>query len=137
MTDTIILVDFDGTCVKHEYPNIGSDIGAVPVLKRLVANRNKLILFTMRSNKEGVSPVTNKVQSGGLPEAINWFKENNIPLFGIQKNPTQHHWTESPKAYGHLIIDDICLGIPLVNDGNGRAYVDWKAVELMLFGDNK
>tara|TARA_R110000772_G_scaffold91744_3_gene188316 strand:+ start:31 stop:426 length:396 start_codon:yes stop_codon:yes gene_type:complete len=128
MTDTIILVDFDGTCVKHEYPNIGSDIGAVPVLKRLVANKNKLILFTMRSNRES--------ERATLKEAEGWFKQNDIPLFGVQVNPTQHHWTDSPKAYGHLIIDDICLGIPLVNEGNGRAHVDWERVELMLFGNN-
>jgi hypothetical protein len=25
----IIAVDFDGTCVTHEYPSIGKDIGAV------------------------------------------------------------------------------------------------------------
>jgi hypothetical protein len=29
----IIAVDFDGTCVTHEYPKVGRDIGAVPVLK--------------------------------------------------------------------------------------------------------
>ena len=25
----IIAIDFDGTCVTHEYPKIGKDIGAV------------------------------------------------------------------------------------------------------------
>lgn len=32
----IIAIDFDGTCVTHEYPNIGRDIG--PVLRKLVEN---------------------------------------------------------------------------------------------------
>lgn len=32
----IIAVDFDGTCVSHEYPNIGKNIGAALVLKALV-----------------------------------------------------------------------------------------------------
>lgn len=40
-----ICIDFDGTCVTHEYPKIGKDIGAVPVLKRLIETGNKLILF--------------------------------------------------------------------------------------------
>ena len=31
-----ICVDFDGTCVTHEFPKVGKDIGAVPVLKKLV-----------------------------------------------------------------------------------------------------
>ena len=33
----VIALDFDGTVVTHEYPYIGEDIGAVPVLKELVA----------------------------------------------------------------------------------------------------
>ena len=28
-----IIIDFDGTCVTHEFPNIGKDIGAEKVLK--------------------------------------------------------------------------------------------------------
>ena len=46
----IIGIDFDGTCVTHEFPRIGKDIGAVPVLKELIANGHDLILFTMRSD---------------------------------------------------------------------------------------
>ena len=38
-----IIVDFDGTCVTHEYPNMGRDIGSAPVLKELVANGHQLI----------------------------------------------------------------------------------------------
>ena len=43
-----IALDFDGTVVTHEYPHIGEDAGAVPVLKELVANGYRLILHTMR-----------------------------------------------------------------------------------------
>lgn len=32
-----IAVDFDGTCVANEYPNIGREIGAAEVLRGLVA----------------------------------------------------------------------------------------------------
>ena len=38
----IIAIDFDGTCVYHDYPYVGKDIGAVPVLKELVAAGHKL-----------------------------------------------------------------------------------------------
>ena len=41
----IIAVDFDGTCVTHKYPDIGEDIGAVPVLKELVDKGHRLILL--------------------------------------------------------------------------------------------
>ena len=37
----IIAVDFDGTCVTHEYPKVGRDIGAAAVLKDLVAAGHK------------------------------------------------------------------------------------------------
>lgn len=115
-----ILIDFDGTVVTHEYPLVGKDIGAVPVLRKLVNNKHRLILFTMRSGKE-------------LDDAVYWFKERDIPLYGVNVNPTQHTWTSSPKAYGQLIIDDICLGIPLVGaTPSSRAYVDWPAVERLL-----
>lgn len=115
----IILVDFDGTCVKHEYPEIGGDIGAVPVLKKLTATGNKLILWTMRDGEE-------------LKQAIQWFADNDIPLYAANHNPTQRHWTTSPKAHGELCIDDINLGIPLVYVGNQRPYVDWNKVETLL-----
>ncbi|MFN5345612.1 MAG: hypothetical protein ACK44N_01860 [Bacteroidota bacterium] len=41
-----------------------------------------------------------------LTEAVNWFNENGIPLYGILTNPTQHTWTTSPKTYAQLYIDD-------------------------------
>ena len=46
----IIGIYFDGTCVKHAFPAIGNDIGAIPILKELVDNGHKLILYTMRSD---------------------------------------------------------------------------------------
>lgn len=30
----IIAIDFDGTCVTHEFPKIGKDIGAAPAFRR-------------------------------------------------------------------------------------------------------
>jgi len=129
MKKITIVVDFDGTCVKHEYPKVGGDIGAVSVLKELVEAGHKLVLFTMRSDK-GVKE--GKFDSG-LTDAVNWFKENDIPLYGVQTNPTQKHWTDSPKAYGQLMIDDAALGTPLVHPEDGsRAYVDWNAVRYLL-----
>lgn len=124
-----IVVDFDGTCVAHAFPEVGADIGAVSVLKALVANGHKLILFTMRSNVKNVpSPEFEGTFSGNyLDDAINWFKENDIPLYGIQTNPTQNKWTSSPKAYGQLYIDDCALGSPLKYNLNlsPRPFYDW------------
>lgn len=115
----IIAIDFDGTCVTHEYPEIGKEIGAATVLRELIRNGHKLILFTMRSGE-------------CLEAAVNWFNVNNIKLYGINRNPTQYEWTTSPKVYAQLYIDDAALGIPLLKEEETRHYVDWEKVSLML-----
>ena len=130
----IIAIDFDGTCVTHEFPKVGNDIGAAPVLRKLVAAGHKLILYTMRSNNRGLSPITNKMEDGGLEDAIAWFRKNNIELYSVQENPGQKEWTSSPKCYAQLYIDDAALGIPLTFDSSvsHRPYVDWEEVLKLL-----
>jgi hypothetical protein len=126
--------DFDGTCVTHDYPRIGADIGSAPILKRLVENGHKLILFTMRSDNSGFVTPHGKIDNHGLTDAVNWFKANDIPLYGIQTNPMQKTWTSSPKSYAELMIDDSALGCPLKIDLSisPRPFVDWEEVEKML-----
>ena len=116
-----ICVDFDGTCVTHAYPEIGKNIGAIPVLKKLQNRGHKLILFTMRSGEK-------------LDEAVEFLKENDIELYGVNTNPTQKNWTQSPKAYGQLYIDDAALGCPLSADTeiSNRPFVNWTKIEKML-----
>lgn len=131
-----IVIDFDGTVVTHEFPKIGKDIGAVPVLKDLVSNGHRLILFTMRSDIDEPIIRDGQIIAGigrHLTAAIGWFAENRIPLFGIQTNPTQH-WTKSPKAYGNMIIDDAALGCPLQYKPklSHRPFVDWIKVRQQL-----
>jgi hypothetical protein len=130
----IICVDFDGTCVTHAYPIVGKDIGAVPVLKKLLKAGHEFILYTMRSYMEGISPVTNKLQDGGLNDAVKWFADNEIPLYGINENPTQAVWTASPKPYAQLYIDDSGIGCPIMWDPelSDKPFVDWEEVERIL-----
>jgi hypothetical protein len=127
-----INLDIDGTIFTHDFPKIGKDIGAIPVLKALTQKGHRLIIFTMRSHKlhidfEGVARDT-------LQDAIDWFKENEIPIYGIQTNPTQKQWTDSPKSYAQLMIDDSALGCPLTHNSklSPRPFVDWVKVEEML-----
>lgn len=132
----IIAVDFDGTCVTHEFPEVGKDIGAVPVLRRLADEGHPLILWTMRSHpkKSLVADRPNQglVYRDNLQEAIDWFAENGIGLLAVNNNPDQKEWTESPKAYAQLYIDDAALGCPLIYPENGRPYVDWEKVLVYL-----
>ena len=117
-----IAIDFDGTCVTHEYPEIGRDLGATTTLKTLVDNGHKLVLLTMRSGKT-------------LENAKHWFEEKGIILYGVNENPSQKQWTESPKVYANLYIDDANLGVPLVKNSiaSNRPYVDWKLVLIDLY----
>jgi hypothetical protein len=133
----IIGVDFDGTCVTHEFPKIGRDIGAVPVLKKLTEVGHRLILFTMRSDIELPESNSTGVKTVGgnyLSEAIDWFASQEIPLFGVNENPEQHTWTKSPKPYCDLYIDDAALGCPLVFNPrlHERPFVDWVRVARQL-----
>jgi len=133
----IIVVDFDGTCVEHCFPEVGADIGAQAVLLDLVRAGHKLILSTMRSNNHDIKDISSPsgilpIRGGFLDDAVAWFQRNGIPLYGIQTNPTQHTWTTSPKPYGDLYIDDAGLGIPLMRLHDKRPYVDWQAVREWL-----
>lgn len=127
-----IVLDFDGTVVKHRYPAVGEDIGAAPVLHKLVKNGHKILLNTMRSrNSDGVDT---------LQPAIDWFASRGIPLYGINENPTQKEWTSSPKVYGNIYIDDGALGAPLKTDSTPVAgqvtappYIDWSIASIHLF----
>lgn len=117
-----IAIDFDGTVVMHDYPKVGADCPHVlEVLMEIVAHGAGLILHTMRSGEQ-------------LDDAIKWFKDREIPLYGIQCNPTQHQWTESRKCYAHLYIDDAALGCPLIFDPekSKRPFVDWVGVDRLL-----
>jgi hypothetical protein len=116
----VIAIDFDGTVVTHAYPDVGMDIGAVPVLRELVDNGYRLILYTMRSGRL-------------LDDAVAWFARQRIPLYSVNANPDQAEWTASPKVYANLYIDDSALGCPIrFEDGVKRPFVDWVKVRRRL-----
>lgn len=137
----IIAVDFDGTCVTHEFPYVGKEIGAAEVLKELTGKGHKIILFTMRSHPEGIDQNRtiggDIISNNTLQDAIDWFKKHDIPLFGVNENPTQKGWTSSPKPYAHIYIDDAALGVPLKKDSlSEKPYVDWDIVKYHLHAKN-
>ena len=128
--DYLILgVDFDGTVVTHEYPNVGQEIGAPPVLKQIVSSGHKLMLWTMRGSKPHNDKET-------LKEAVEWFKKHDIPLWGVNSNPQQKStgWSDSNKQHANLYIDDAALGAPLKFDLelSPKPFIDWVRVEQML-----
>ena len=111
-----IAVDFDGTVVEHRYPELGRPVPhAIRVLRNLVEDGHKIILWTMRDGDE-------------LDAAFAYLAGNGVVPFGVNENPAQH-WSSSRKAYAHKYIDDAAVGCPLIHPEEGRPYVDWLAVE--------
>ena len=110
----IIAIDFDGTIVKHEYPEIGELVPfAKEVINTLIYNGHKCFLYTMRDGKT-------------LSDAVDYCKDNNIKLCEYNRSPEQ--FSRSPKQYANIYIDDAALGCPLRSDRNGRVFVDWLRV---------
>lgn len=117
----IIAVDFDGTCVEHNYPAIGMEVeGAVEVLRAINKRGHRIILNTMRSGEK-------------LDAAVKWFSDRKIVLWGVNRNPEQEEWTTSPKVYADWYIDDSALGCPIMFiDGVRRPVVKWSKVRTLL-----
>jgi hypothetical protein len=119
----IIAVDFDGTIVEHQFPDIGKEVpGAIAWLKQFQGMGARLILWTMRSDERGDG-------TNPLSEAVEFCKSRGIEFWAVNTNPEQTSWTDSPKAYAHVYIDDAACGCPLRESfTTDRPMVDWSVV---------
>ena len=100
-TDMLIAVDFDGTIVEHRYPEIGKEKPfATDTLRRLIADRHRLILWTLREGKL-------------LDEAIEWCKERGVEFYAVNSDyPGQEFDASKPirKLKVDWVIDDRNIG---------------------------
>lgn len=129
--DKVFVVDFDCTVANYDYPN-GKEPWSVPgasaVLDKIHRHGGKIILSTMRSDwSKELGMFEN-----GLSDAVAWFSDHKIPLYGIQTNPEQRSWTASPKCHGDYFIDDRNVGCPLM-EFNGHMVVDWAEIDKIFF----
>jgi hypothetical protein len=130
----IFVVDFDGTCVLDNFPDCGQDVpNAEKVLKLLTKKGHLIILFTCRCDSyrnvlAHESGCGKPIQRGQyLSIAIKWFKDRDIPLWGINTNPEATFPDASPKPFAQMYIDDKAFGCPLI-EIDGKKVVDWKNV---------
>lgn len=97
----IIAVDFDGTIVEHRYPEIGNERPfATSTLRKLIEDKHRLILWTVRRGKE-------------LEEAVEWCKERGVEFYAVNKNypeETLEPHGEYSKINAEMFIDDLNLG---------------------------
>ena len=97
-----IAVDFDGTIVENAYPSIGAERPfAVATLKQLVAEKHKLVLWTVREGKQ-------------LDAAVQWCRERGLEFYAINRDypeedaANNNHFSRKLKA--DIFIDDRNLG---------------------------
>lgn len=120
----IIAIDFDGTLVEHKYPDIGNESPyAFQALRHLIEKGHRLILWTMRDGET-------------LKEAVKFCEERGVFFWGVNSNPEQSSWSNSPKAFANLYIDDAAIGVPLrlAREAGVRPVVDWECVVKLLRG---
>lgn len=97
-----IAVDFDGTIVHHNYPEIGEEIPfAIETLKMLINKGHRLILWTVREGQF-------------LEDAVNWCRERGVEFYAVnldypEETPQNNeHYTRKIKV--DVFIDDRNLG---------------------------
>lgn len=111
----IIAVDFDGTIVDHEYPEIGKPkLFAFETLKALQERGDQLILWTYRAGKD-------------LEAAVEFCNKNGIEFYAVNKNYPEEIFddTISRKIIADIYIDDRNLG----------GFVSWSEIWQMLNPD--
>ena len=95
-----IAVDFDGTIVEHEYPDIGKEkLFAFQTLKELEKRGASIILWTFRAGKE-------------LDEAVEFCRKNGLEFYAVNKNYPEEVFDEtvSRKINADIYIDDRNIG---------------------------
>jgi len=120
-----IYLDFDGTVVEHQYPNIGKyNSGAFKVIAKLQAVGHEIILNTYRAN----------LKDGTLQEAMRYLDNseeiNRITQIERRKiEPLSWNWERQHKTRT-IFIDDICKGSPLKFSPTAPyEIVDWERLD--------
>lgn len=102
-----IAVDFDGTIVTHEYPNIGKEIPfAIQTLKMLQKDGHKLILWSVREGKL-------------LNEAVQWCRKRGLEFYAINRDYPEEE-TNNSNNYSRKLKVDIWI-----DDRNIGGLPDW------------
>ena len=105
-----IAVDFDGTIVRHRYPDIGEEIPfAVSTLKMLVEERHRLILWTVREGEL-------------LDDAINWCRERGLEFYAINRDFPEEDISRNENFTRKLKVD------MWIDDRNVGGLPDWGTI---------
>lgn len=111
-----IAVDFDGTIVENEYPEIGREMMfAFATMKELQKKGHKLVLWTYRTGQQ-------------LKEAIEFCRNNGVEFYAVNENYPGETSTEN---YSRKLLADV-----FIDDRNIGGFIGWSRVwQLLSPGD--
>ncbi|MBR0045596.1 MAG: hypothetical protein IJP75_01760 [Bacteroidaceae bacterium] len=107
----LIAVDFDGTIVEHEYPQIGEERPfATEVLKMLIAERHKVVLWTMREGQL-------------LDDAVKWCAERGVEFYAVNSEYPAQFMEAKPDHLSCKLNADV-----FIDDRNVGGLPDWPTI---------
>lgn len=111
----IFAIDFDGTIVEHEFPDIGPEKpNALDTMRALQKVGHKIIIWTCRT--------------GEMLDVIEqWLKKKNFVPDSINKSlvPYSSYGFSFPKVYADFYLDDRSF----------PPFSDWKSVQKQFLND--
>ncbi len=109
----IIAVDFDGTIVKHKYPEIGEPIPfAIETLLRLQEKGHKLILWSVREGEL-------------LDDAVAYCRAKGLEFYAVNRNYPEEETDH--KAYSRKLQADM-----FIDDRNVGGMLDWGVIYKLI-----
>ena len=97
------------------YPEIGKEIPfATDTLKMLIADRHKLILWSVREGKL-------------LDEAVNWCKERGIEFYAVNRDYPEERGTDNNNHFSRKLKVDM-----FIDDRNIGGLPDWGTIYRMI-----
>lgn len=109
-----IAVDFDGTIVEHRYPEIGKELPfATQTLKMLIADRHKLILWSVREGKL-------------LEDAVEWCRQRGVEFYAVNKDFPEEDLAKN-QSFSRKLKADVWI-----DDRNVGGLPDWGTIYQMI-----
>ena len=114
----LIAVDFDGTIVENNYPEIGEERPfAIETLKMLIRDHHQLILWSVREGEL-------------LEEAVQWCRERGVEFWAVNRDFPEEDITRNENFSRKLRVD------LFIDDRNLGGLPDWGTIYRMI-SENK
>lgn len=109
-----IAVDFDGTIVTDEYPQIGKELPfAIETLKAMIKDRHRLVLWTVREGQY-------------LDDAVKWCQDRGVEFYAVNRDYPEEEAEKNNHFSRKLKVD------MWIDDRNIGGLPDWGTIYRMV-----